>query len=527
MTGLKIGPWILGSELGRGPVGTVYRAAHADDPAKVAAVKLLRPELCQATGFPEKFQAEMLALHRLNHPNIARYYESGIHAGSAYFACELVEGSPLTELLRAARKPEEPGLDWRSVGLSLAVQVSRALRHGHHRSLLHRDLKPGNVIVQPDGVLKLTDFGLGRLFLASPLSLPAEPLGTACYLAPEFFIGKPLTRRSDLYALGGLLYTLFCGRPPFAAGTAAEFMHKHCYVLPDRPIQFVPKLPHDLDELICTLLQKDPNRRPASAPAVIEELDRIRGKAERKGERVVWPAAEGEGTGTLAALAAEAEANAEYQRFRPRPLMSRPAVVIPLFLLFVAFSLALYFWPRPSADELYQSAQPFLSSENPDDWQHAWNEYLQPLSEKFPDAHSAELTSIRTKIDDRAKLKRAIDAGARAKAGSEAERLYLRGLALSQSGDRDQARQTWQALRTMFAGQPGEERWFKLAGHGLAELSLKPPVNDSERQRAKQATLDRIQGLRSQGKNAEADAMLAAYRQAYHGEDDAEAKPRE
>jgi len=527
MTGMKIGPWILGPELGTGPIGTVYRAAHAEDSNKLAAVKILRPEFAQSAEFQEKFLAEMLALHRLNHPNIARFYDSGIHAGSAYYACELVEGTNLVELLKASRKADEPGIDWKTRGLSLALQITRGLRHGHHRSLLHRDLKPSNILVQSDGIVKLTDFGIGRLFIASPLSLPSEPMGTACYLAPEYFIGKPLTRRSDLYALGGVLYTMFCGRPPYSANTAAEFMHKHCYVLPDRPVQFVPKLPLDLDELICDLLRKDPNRRPPSAPAVIEELDRIRGKAERKGERVAWPEAEGDGTGTMAALQAEVAADEAFAGKVPRPLMSRPAVVIPLFLALIGFALALYFWPRPTAEEMFQQALPFMASENPADWDFAWEQYLQPLSEKYPAAHAEEVTAARWKIADRKKLKRAIDESSKAKAASEAERLYLRGLALVQSGDADQARHTWQASRILFADQPEEQRWWKLAGQGLSELSLKPAAVDPQRQRGKQELLDRIQILRVQGKNVEADGMLSAYERAYAGEDGADAKPRE
>ena len=527
MTGMKIGHWILGPQLGRGPTGTVYRAAHADDPAKTAAVKILHPEIAQSAEFKEKFLAEMLVLHRLNHPNIAQFYDSGIHAGAAYYAGELVEGVDLAQLLKTARKPDEPGVDWKSQGLSLAVQTARALKHGHHRSILHRDLKPSNVLVQSDGVVKLTDYGIGRLFLASPLSLPAEPMGTACYLAPEYFIGKPLTRRSDLYALGGVLYTLLCGRPPFSAATAAEFMHKHCYVLPDRPAQFVPKLPADLDELVCDLLRKDPNRRPLSAPAVIDELDRIRGKAERKGERIAWPGAEGEGTGTMAALAAEAKANDEYAGKLPRPLMSRPSVVVPLFLMILALGAALYFWPRPGADELYRAAQPLLASHDPADWDRAWAEYLQPLNEKYPQAYPDEVRSARIKIADRKKLKRALDEGGKAKAASEAERLYSRGLALLQSGDVEQARQTWQAMIVFFADQPAEERWLKLAELGLAESAAKSAHPDPERQRAKQELLDRIRTLRTQGKINEAAALLTNYEAVYGGEDGGEAKPRE
>ncbi len=464
MTGARIGNWILGAELGRGSLGVTYRATAANDPTRIAAVKILEHELARNADFLKKFPGEMLALQRLKHPNIAKFYDSGVHAGSAYYASEFVNGTNLEAGLRTMKRPDEPGLSWREIVLSVAVQTSRALKHGHHRSILHRGLKPANMILTPEGVLKLTDFGLGKLFPLNPLTLAPDQFGTVAFLAPEFFTGKPLTRRSDLYALGGLLYTLLCGRPPYAAATAAEFMHKHCYVLPDRPIQFVNKLPHDFDELVCALLSKDPSRRPPTAATVIEFLTHIRGKAERKGEKVTWPPSEG--TDTMPALPNSA-ATASDDWERPRPLMSRPRVVIPLFCALVAVALALVFWPRPNADELYASAQPLLESNDPADWDRAWDDYLEPLSTKYPGEYTAEVRAAKAKMSDRKKLRRALDDGVKAEYSCEAERQYQRGLALAQLGESDEARKIWQAV----ASQMGEERWRKLAEIALAELA--------------------------------------------------------
>ena len=464
MTGSRIGNWILGVELGRGSLGVTYHATAFDDPTRTAAVKILEHELARNADFLKKFPGEMLALQRLKHPNIARFYDSGVHAGTAYYASEFVGGTNLEDGLRGLRKSDDPGLNWREIVLSVAVQAARALKHGHHRSILHRGQKPSNWIFSPEGVLKVTNFGVGKLFPLNPLTLAAEPLGTVAFLAPEFFTGKPLTRRSDLYALGGLLYTLLCGRPPYSAATAAEFMHKHCYVLPDRPIQFVNKLPHDFDELVCALLSKDPNRRPPTAAAVIEVLQHIRGKAERKGDKVTWPPSDG--TDTMPALP-NAAATASDAWERPRPLMSRPRVVIPLFLALVAVGLLIFFWPRASAGELYASAQPLLASDDPADWDRAWDDYLEPLSIRYPGEYTEQLAAAKAKMSDRKKLRRALDEGAKAEFSCEAERLYQRGLSFAQLGEVEEARKIWQSVAT----EPGEERWRKLAQVALAELA--------------------------------------------------------
>lgn len=218
MIGTRIGNWILDAELGTGSLGTVYRAVNAEpksesDPA-VAAVKVLSHPLCADPAFQARFPAEMLALRRLTHPNIARFYDSGVHAGLPYYATEFVDGTDVASLLAKAGA----GLAWPEHFFRIAIQAVRALKHAHHRSILHRELKPGNLILLADGSLKVTDFGVAKILNRAPLTLPAEAMGTAGYLAPEHFTGKPLTRRSDLYALGGVLYTVLTGRAPFAAG---------------------------------------------------------------------------------------------------------------------------------------------------------------------------------------------------------------------------------------------------------------------------------------------------------------------
>ncbi len=516
MTGTRLANWHLLEEAGRGPLGIVYKAA-ADDGSAFAAVKVLTHDAARDPGFQQRFPAEMLALQRLNHPNVAKFFDSGVISGTCYYATEWCVGiDAATSLKTRVKSPDEPGLNWRTELLPAAVQLARALKHGHHRSILHRGLKPSNVMFAPDGSLKVTDFGVAKAFNLSPLSLPADPWGTAGFVAPEYFTGKPYTRKSDLYALGGLLYALLTGRPPYVAATIAEVMHKHCYVLPDRPGQFVPKLPNEFDDLICELLAKDPSRRPATAATVLAELDAVRGKVERKGETVPWPADPGD-TALHASLAETSPVSAETVDLpRHRPLLSRPIVVVPLFFLVSAAILYAFFRPGPTPAEMYASGTELMQSSNPTDWDKAWDEYLEPLSRKYPDMYPDEVKAFKDKITGRRELRKAVDAGRKVVFGSEAERLYRRGLGQILGGDPTGAAATWSAVTKVFGASEADARWVQLAKDGLAELE-KPTsaVIVPDRTAAVTAALEVVSALRSAGKSAEVDTVLAGLEELY------------
>ena len=507
MTGTTFGTWILGPEVGRGPLGVVYRATDAHTADRVAAVKVLTAEFARTPDFLARFPGEMLPLQQLRHPHIARYYDCGVQNGTAYYASEFIDGTDLAGLLKTAKREDAgPGLGWKPVA-AMAAQLAQALKHGHHRSTLHRDLKPGNVRTTADGLVKLTDFGLAKVVCPPPLALPPDPFGTAGFLAPEHFTGKPFTRRSDLYSLGCVLYAAAAGRPPYTAATVAEFMHKHCYVLPDRPMQFDPKMPPELDELICALLHKDPSRRPPSAAAVLGHLEHLRGKAERKGDLVTWPNA---GLEPAAPVSSEDWAD-RTEVDRPRPLLSRPWVVIPLCLLALGVALILFFWPRPTAEELFARARPLIESNDPDQWQRAMDEYLTPLSDRFPDQYADEIKAVRTRLRDHRGLRRAMEDGARFHPQSEAERLYARGLALLQSGDSTAARRVWEGLARLYADAKNEQRWVELATTGAAELDRRGTTDDAGRLAAIEAAAERAKGLTAD----EAAALFDVLEQVY------------
>lgn len=506
MTGARIANWYLEAELAHGALGTVYRARGFDDPDRTAAVKVFTAAPARDPAFLQRFPAEMLALQRLDHPNIVKYYDSGIHGGQAYYAAELVDGPDAAKLLDGGRRP------WREV-LSVAVQAARALKHAHQRNVLHRDLKPAHLMFAQEGVLKVAGFGLAKV-IPMPPPTPTPVIGSAAYLPPETASGKPHTRRSDFYSLGGVLYTLVTGRPPFTAPTIVELVHKQCHALPERPAMLVRDLPPEFDELICGLLDKNPTRRPKTAADLLEELERLRGKLERKGETIEWPAKLKPDTAEMTPLPAALGGAAEDEPDEPapRPLLRRPVVVLPLFALSVVAITLAFAWPRKSADQLWDEAQPLLASNNPTDWDKVWDDYLEPLSRKYPDRFTAEVAAAKTRIRDRRELRRAVAEGAKADPRTDGERAYLRGLRLAQAGDAEAARKVWQALVAAFGSVESEQRWVELARAGLAAIDT--PATRGSRQATDrgpfEAALAHAKGLRTAGRTAEAEAAFAA-----------------
>src|SRR5262245_13822523 len=222
MNGDRLGKWILFKELGRGGMGRVYHARE-EIGGREAAVKVLAAELAQDVGFLQRFQREIDILRQLEHPNIVRFYEAGCENGLYFYAMEYVEGESLEDTLgRQGRLP------WRDV-LDIALQVCPALKHVHDHGIIHRDLKPANLLRTTGGVIKLSDFGVAKVFAQGQLTAIGGVVGTAAYVSPEQAAGKPITKRSDLYALGAVLYTLLTGRPPFEGEGFVDVLHKHCY----------------------------------------------------------------------------------------------------------------------------------------------------------------------------------------------------------------------------------------------------------------------------------------------------------
>ncbi|HEY8503205.1 MAG TPA: serine/threonine-protein kinase [Gemmataceae bacterium] len=524
MIGSRLGDWVLDRELGGGAMGVVYKAHHAADPDRTAAVKVLVHDLARDPVFLFRFQSEIDLLRQLDHPNIVRFLESGIADGIPYLVMEYVPGRDLESVLR-----ERGRIPWPEA-LDLALQMGAAVKHAHQRGVVHRDLKPSNMLLAEDGRLRLLDFGVAKLFGREPLTGPGTVVGTLIYVAPEQASGKPVTKRTDVYALGGVLYTLATGRPPFAGSSVLEVLHKHCFAQPERPSRIAPDLPHDLDELILAMLAKDPQQRPGDGGTVLKELERVCGKLERQGKY-----RRGSAAPAPADPAADAEPPAGPKGFvpvemapLPRPLMRRPAVVIPLFLLFVAAAAAIYAYVtgRPGAEELYARAAPLLRSDDPDDWRRAWDEYLSHIRDHYPGRYEAEVEEAERRVRELGELKLAL---ARSKlpvrrAEGEPVRLYRRGLFLLREGDVRGAREVWGDFVRAFGGVEPARPWVSLAREGLDALEERPasgpgagPDPSPRTDPALRDALRRVRELRAAGKTAEADAALEALRALYEG----------
>lgn len=266
----KIGPYRLIAPLGSGGMGTVWRAWDERLKRPVALKRIL-----PATPSPtarERFRREAEAGARLNHPAIVHLYDILETEEGEWIVLEFVDGPTLQELLR------QGPLDLERT-LRLGREIAEGLAEAHAQGLLHRDLKASNVMVAPGGRAKILDFGVAKLLLPeaqeTTLSAPGLVVGTTYAMSPEQAMGLPLDARSDLFALGSLLYEMVTGEAPFRAETASATLARVCHFRPVPLVQARPGTPPGLSDLIGRLLEKEPVDRPASAAEVAAALDRI------------------------------------------------------------------------------------------------------------------------------------------------------------------------------------------------------------------------------------------------------------
>jgi serine/threonine-protein kinase len=250
-----LGPYRVDRQIGKGGMGSVYEATDPHSGQHVA-IKALNPHLAEAEGFRERFEAEIESLKTLSHDGIVRLYGYGEQNGVLFYSMELVRGSSLEDELKAGRR-----FDWREV-TDIAIQLCAALKHAHDHGIIHRDIKPANVLFADERRVKLADFGIARLFgTASSLTSAGGVLGTADYMSPEQADGRPVTARCDQYSLGGVMYSLLAGRPPFRAKTLPEMLQLQRFAQPEPVSRYAPDTPKQLEGVIAQLLAKEPADR--------------------------------------------------------------------------------------------------------------------------------------------------------------------------------------------------------------------------------------------------------------------------
>jgi serine/threonine protein kinase len=250
----RLGPYEIEKPLGKGGMGSVYAATDSQTGQRVA-IKALAPQLAMAEGFRERFEAEIESLKTLKHDGIVRLYGYGEQDGMLFYSMELVEGISLEDELKAGRR-----FNWREV-TNIAVQLSLALKHAHDHGIIHRDIKPANILLQGDEHVKLADFGIARLFGTTSLTTAGGVLGTADYMSPEQADGRPVTARCDQYSLGGVMYALLAGRPPFRAKNLPQMLQLQRFANPEPVRRYAPETPEQLERVVMQLLAKDPADR--------------------------------------------------------------------------------------------------------------------------------------------------------------------------------------------------------------------------------------------------------------------------
>jgi eukaryotic-like serine/threonine-protein kinase len=275
------------SRLGAGGMADVFLAEDEQLGRKVA-LKLLYQRFAEDPGFVERFRREAQAAAGLQHPNVVSVYDRGAYDGTYYIAMEYLPGRSLKQLIRA-EAPLDP-----IRAIDIALQILKAARFAHRRGVIHRDLKPHNVIVDDSDNAKVTDFGIARAG-ASDMTETGSIMGTAQYLSPEQAQGHAVSAGSDLYSIGVVLYEMLTGRVPFDAESAVTIALKHVSEAPPPMAVINPDVPPELEQVVMWALNKNPVDRPANADQFITALEQAR-TALLSGER-------GQRTASMAALA--------------------------------------------------------------------------------------------------------------------------------------------------------------------------------------------------------------------------------
>jgi beta-lactam-binding protein with PASTA domain len=264
---LFAGRYRVTRKLGGGGMADVYLAEDQELGRRVA-VKILHGRYANDEQFVERFRREATHAAGLSHPNIVSIFDRGEADGSYFIVMEYVEGRTLKELIRSRGPCPVP------VAIAYTRQVLAGLRYAHRNGVIHRDIKPHNVIVDPEGVVKVTDFGIARAG-ASQMTEEGAIIGTAQYLSPEQARGAPVDQTSDLYSTGIVLFELLTGEVPFTGDTPVEIAMKHLSEVPERPSELRAEVPDDLDNVVLRALSKEPSERYQSAAAMDADLETV------------------------------------------------------------------------------------------------------------------------------------------------------------------------------------------------------------------------------------------------------------
>ena len=254
-------------QIGNGGMATVYKAkCHVLN--RYVAVKILKEEYTTDDEFVKRFNTEAQSAASLTHPNIVSVYDVGSEGDLHYIVMELVKGKTLKEIIN-----EDGALSWKW-SVNVAIQIASALETAHKNNIIHRDIKPHNIIITEDGIAKVTDFGIAKAVSNSTITAFGSTMGSVHYFSPEHARGGFTDAKSDLYSLGVVLYEMVTGRLPFNADTAVSVALKHMQESPKEPMEINPSVPKSVNDIIMKAMQKDISLRYQTATEMLRDLSR-------------------------------------------------------------------------------------------------------------------------------------------------------------------------------------------------------------------------------------------------------------
>ncbi len=250
----KLGKYKIEEELGAGGMGTVYRARDSES-GELIVVKVLLAELCSDQFYMSRFIREIKVMEELHHPNIIAILDYGKESGTVYFVMEYVDGPSLRKIL-----DEEKVLPVKE-SLRIAIQIATALYYAHQHHVVHRDVKPSNILLDRGDQVKLGDFGVAKSGGATRLTSTGGIVGSPYYMSPEQAQGSVVSEASDIYSLGVILYEMVTGCLPFKAANPVQLVQMHQYSIPENPYSFNPEVSEELSGIIMGLIEKQPEKR--------------------------------------------------------------------------------------------------------------------------------------------------------------------------------------------------------------------------------------------------------------------------
>ncbi len=262
------GRYKIKREIGTGGMAIVYEAIDQKTGQSVA-LKMLKESISDNTQALRRFINESKAVAMMDHANIVKILDVSVKTEHKFIVMEYIKGITLRDYMNKKGK-----LDWKDA-CAFITQILQALDHAHMRGVIHRDIKPQNIMIMEGGFIKVADFGIAKIPNAETVTMVDHAVGTIYYISPEQARGKKIDARSDLYSLGIMFYEMLTGYLPFMAESSYEIMNKHINTSPKPPKQYVPDLPTGVEQIILCALEKDPTRRYQSASQMLRHIYRV------------------------------------------------------------------------------------------------------------------------------------------------------------------------------------------------------------------------------------------------------------